>query len=696
MSERYAKLYSLPKNLYAEGAPVIVSAGNLLKDNQTGKVLAQLKIKNIDAKTIKAAKVRIHALDTTGKAIDGDAEQEYLDFSAAQGEEFGQKVAIALPNASTRGFSVEVKQIAFTDNSTWDGSAAPWEPLPAGESLSSWLGDGELVKQYRIKFGEGCELAPREHRGLWLCACGAWNREPVCCACGKEKAVLLPLDLAGLKAEKDARLAKEKAEREAKEAADKAATEAAAEKAKKTKKTLAIVLPILAAVLALALLLTKVVIPNSRYNAAAALLEAGQYEEAITAFEALNGYKDSAERIDAAKNAIAEEERLAREAELEAENAAAYAKAEELLEAGEYDRAIAAFKALNGYRDSAERLTAAREAQTEAKNAAAYANAEALLAEGKTYEAALAFYQIKDYRDAWERCFQLWGQITQRETLSAGGYHTVGLRADGTVAAVGSNKYGQCEVSGWRDIIAISAGGYHTVGLKADGTVVATKYTGAFNYGQCEVSGWRDIVAISGGSYHTVGLKADGTVIAVGDNGSGQCEVSGWRDIVAISAGTKHTAGLKVDGTVVATGSFGAFDFGQCDVNGWRNIIAISAGCWHTVGLKADGTVIAVGYNKYGQCEVSGWRDLVAVFAGPCHTVGLRADGTVVATDYLGKTKNIQWDVSDWKDIVAIAAGEIHTVGLRADGTVVATEYTGKDDSGQCDVSDWRDIKLPD
>ena len=74
MSERYAKLSSLPKNLYAEGAPVIVSAGNLLKDNQTGKVLAQLKIKNISAKTVKAAKVRIHALDTTGKALDGDAE----------------------------------------------------------------------------------------------------------------------------------------------------------------------------------------------------------------------------------------------------------------------------------------------------------------------------------------------------------------------------------------------------------------------------------------------------------------------------------------------------------------------------------------------------------------------------------------------------------------------------------------------
>ena len=156
MSERYAKLNSLPGNLYAEGAPVIVSAGNLLKDNQTGKVLAQLKIKNIAAKTIKAATVLIRPLDAAGKPMAGDTQQKYLDLTAKTGEEFGQKTAVYLPDDSTRGLAVEVTQAVFADNSTWDGTAAPWEPLPAGESLSSRLGDGELVKQYRIKFGEGC------------------------------------------------------------------------------------------------------------------------------------------------------------------------------------------------------------------------------------------------------------------------------------------------------------------------------------------------------------------------------------------------------------------------------------------------------------------------------------------------------------------------------------------------------------
>jgi hypothetical protein len=49
----------------------------------------------------------------------------------------------------------------------------------------------------------------------------------------------------------------------------------------------------------------------------------------------------------------------------------------------------------------------------------------------------------------------------------------VGIKADGTLVAVGLNDYGQCNVSGWTDITQVAAGETHTVGLKADGTVVA-------------------------------------------------------------------------------------------------------------------------------------------------------------------------------------------------------------------------------
>lgn len=396
MSERYEKLYALPANLYAEGSPIIVSAGNLLKDTQTGRVLAQLKLKNLSPKTVKAARLVISALDTRGLPLDSETEKEFLDLSVRQAEEFGQKTAIPLPDPSTRGFAVKATQVIFTDNSTWDGTDGAWEPLPDGEALAEKLGDPELLKQYALKFGGKCEAAPLAHKDLWRCACGTWNREPKCCDCGKMKSVLLNLDLAALSAEKDARLAKEKAEREAREAADKAAREAeeaaAAARAKKTKKILAIVLPVVAVLVAVLLILTRVVIPNNKYSAAKALLEAGEYEEAITAFEALNGYKDSAEQIAAAK-----------EAKIEEEHAAAYAQAEALLAAGDYDGAIDAFKALGDYKDSAEKAKLARAEKTERENAAAYADAEALLNAGDFRAAYQAFQKLGKYQDSPER-----------------------------------------------------------------------------------------------------------------------------------------------------------------------------------------------------------------------------------------------------------------------------------------------------
>lgn len=55
-----------------------------------------------------------------------------------------------------------------------------------------------------------------------------------------------------------------------------------------------------------------------------------------------------------------------------------------------------------------------------------------------------------------------------RHTNSGGHRHTVGLTSDGTVMAVGNNRYGQCNVSGWRDIVATAAGCAHTRGLKSD------------------------------------------------------------------------------------------------------------------------------------------------------------------------------------------------------------------------------------
>ena len=406
-------------------------------------------------------------------------------------------------------------------------------------------------------------------------------------------------------------------------------------------------------------------------------------------FQRLGDYKDSVERAkQCAEKKVAAEKRARNRKRLlicavvvitaaalvyfcVIQPAMFYRKADELLAAGDYEGALAQFEAAGGYGDAAERVWMTH-----------YAYAEALLGQGDIAGAAVQFGAADAYEDAWERSFALWDKIAVRETVSAWDSHTVGLKADGTVVAVGYNDDGQCHVDGWgwTDIVAVSAGGSHTVGLKADGTVVAV----GFNlYGQCDVDGWTDIVAVSAGYSYTVGLKADGTVVTVGDNLYGRCDVDGWTDIVAVSAGGSHTVGLKADGTVVAVG----FNlYGQCDVDGWTDIVAVSAGYSYTVGLKADGTVVTVGDNLYGRCDVDGWTDIVAVSAGDFHTVGLKADGTVVA---VGDNGYGRCDVDGWTDIVAVSAGDFHTVGLKADGTVVAVGYN---DDGRCDVYGWTDI----
>jgi hypothetical protein len=249
--------------------------------------------------------------------------------------------------------------------------------------------------------------------------------------------------------------------------------------------------------------------------------------------------------------------------------------------------------------------------------------------------------------------------------VAAGGMHTVGLKRDGTVVAVGTNSRGQCDVGQWTGIVQVAAGDYHTVGLESDGTVVAV---GLNKSGQCNVGDWTNIVQVAAGTHHTVGLRRDGTVVAVGANTRGQCDVDQWKGIVQVAAGCDHTVGLRSDGTVVAVG----YGYGELDVGRWTDIVRVAAGCDHTVGLRSDGTVVAVAsntYTYYGQCDVSNWTHIIQMAGGGMHTVGLKSDGTVVAT---GDNTYGQCDVSAWTNIVQVSAGELNTVGLRSDGTVVA------------------------
>ncbi|MGN1027982.1 MAG: TIR domain-containing protein [Faecousia sp.] len=440
-------------------------------------------------------------------------------------------------------------------------------------------------------------------------------------------------------------------------------------------------------------------------------------ENEITAARITAEYAAHLEKAEAEAERLSQEARARKEAdyvEIQAKREADYVAACQAADAAssmmEHGKVAKRFAALKDYKDSAERQKieskkmsaillhqrqiAAEELKRQRTMAEEWQRSKEEWQRSKAEERKKQSVLKRMFTKEKEEVYQsyqpdmagsaaVWEKTGNWHALVAGGYHTVGLKADGTVVTVGDNDSKQCNVNDWQNIVALSAGNAHTIGLKADGTVVAT---GVNHSKQCNVNDWQDIVAVSAGNAHTVGLKADGTVVAMGINNFGQCNVSDWTDIIAVSAGGKHTVGLKADGTVEVVGDN---YYGQCNVDGWTDIVAVSAGDVHTVGLKADGTVVAVGSVGHGRCEVRSWQDIVAVSAGDVHTVGLKADGTVVA---VGGNLYGQSNVNYWKDIVAVSAGASHTVALKENGAVLAV---GKNDNGQCNVSYWKDIKLP-
>ena len=63
--------------------------------------------------------------------------------------------------------------------------------------------------------------------------------------------------------------------------------------------------------------------------------------------------------------------------------------------------------------------------------------------------------------------------------IGAGEIHSLGLKADGSIAAWGANNYGQCEVPAPNtSFVAVAAGWAHSLGLRVDGSIMAWGYNG--------------------------------------------------------------------------------------------------------------------------------------------------------------------------------------------------------------------------
>jgi uncharacterized delta-60 repeat protein len=266
------------------------------------------------------------------------------------------------------------------------------------------------------------------------------------------------------------------------------------------------------------------------------------------------------------------------------------------------------------------------------------------------------------------------GAFSGPSALDAGQSHSLALRSDGTVAAWGTDYFGETAIpDGLSSVVAISAGQYFNLALRSDGTVAAWGYA---DNGQLNIpAGLSNVVALAAGQIHSLALRSDGTVVGWGGVSSyfdyGQANIpDGLSSVVAIAAGTYHSLALRSDGTVAAWGYY---------VNGQTaipptlsNVVAIAAGLDHSLALRSDGTVVAWGANGSGQTNIpAGLSNVVAIAAGGSESLALRSDGTVVGWGSYQPPSGLS-------NVVAIAAGGFESlVALRSDGRVVAWGYNG-------------------
>lgn len=102
-----------------------------------------------------------------------------------------------------------------------------------------------------------------------------------------------------------------------------------------------VTISILEALVAIALVVCCIVIPNRIYQTAMSLYGNEKYEEAMIVFEELNGFSDSNEMIEACQSGMQEKK---------------YLKAQTLFDGGEYDKALPLYAELGNYKDCKQRI----------------------------------------------------------------------------------------------------------------------------------------------------------------------------------------------------------------------------------------------------------------------------------------------------------------------------------------------------
>ena len=387
MANRYLNLFKLPERLYAKGSPIIIEAGALHKDSVLGDVVAQLKFRSIVSQNITSVTVDITSFNAAKEIITPSFIYKYENVIVNENEQFfGNKTLITLPDNSTRSFEVKITSVEFADGSTALITENEWKSIPKQTEITSF--DKVFVKYFTKTYGSAANVLPTEYNDLWLCTCGQENKKDstVCLQCGIKYSEVFPFEVEQEKKNSIYEFAKEKmkisnydeaiklfesvtewkdskeliescktcikqikdkkeAERLESERKAEIARKEAESIAKRNKKIVIIIAPFVCALIAFIIVLNASIIPNDIYNDAIALMNEGKYAEAISAFEELDGHKDSDLKIEECNTAILNKK---------------YDNAISLMNNGKLEDAYNIFIELNDYKDSNKKASEVR------------------------------------------------------------------------------------------------------------------------------------------------------------------------------------------------------------------------------------------------------------------------------------------------------------------------------------------------
>lgn len=200
MSDRFKIVYSIEKDLYTQGSPVIIRSGELCRDIKGGGMVCRFNFSSISDKTVKSLRL---VLDLGEHIYDG--------MSVTRDTDFGAGVLIAVEDINVKSFTFFIDRVCFTDGSSWQGRDKSWLSVPKPVTPEQQLGDEALVREFRNKYGNDAVCFPYEAEDIWYCSCGALNHntEAACHSCNKTLSDLKKYGVAELQkiVDKEKRLA---------------------------------------------------------------------------------------------------------------------------------------------------------------------------------------------------------------------------------------------------------------------------------------------------------------------------------------------------------------------------------------------------------------------------------------------------------------------------------------------------------